>query len=74
MCNAGEDLYQELNNCYEQMITENCDIGHNNSSQRTYLVISVKAVIPEEAAEMFKIMDSEIKSVFSALYGYGYFT
>lgn len=73
MCNAGEDLYQELNNCYEQMITENCDIGHNNSSQRTYLVISVKAVIPEEAAEMFKIMDSKIKSVFSALYGYELF-
>lgn len=64
------DAYSHLKNLYNNVLQENCDIGHNNFAHTVYLTITTEAHTPEQALEIFAEADTWIKEVFYSLYGF----
>lgn len=64
------DGYQHLRKLYNQVLRENCDIGHNNVNREVYLTISYTADTPDMALRKFEQADVWIKDGFTALYGF----
>lgn len=64
------DAYSHLKNLYNNVLQENCDIGHNNFAHTVYLTITTEAHTPEQALEIFAEADTWIKEIFYSLYGF----
>ena len=64
------DAYSHLKNLYNNVLQENCDIGHNNFARTVYLTITTEAHTPEQALEIFAEADTWIKEIFYSLYGF----
>ncbi len=54
---------------YNKTIVDNCNIGHNNVNKNKYFVLTVKADMPEEAINNFRLVDDKIKKLFSDICG-----
>ena len=52
---------------YNEALTENSTIGHNNMKKNKYFVVSVRADLPEDAVNMFRMEDEHIKSLFAGI-------
>ena len=64
------DAYSHLKDLYNNVLQENCDIGHNNFARTVYLTITTEAHTPEQALEIFAEADTWIKEIFYSLYGF----
>lgn len=54
---------------YNECLTANSLIGHNNVKKNKYFVLSCKAARPEDAISAFKLCEEKIKDLFLGIYG-----
>ncbi len=52
---------------YNEMVTDNCDIGHNNVRKNKYFILSTDADTPDEALALFQAEEEHIKTLFQAV-------
>lgn len=67
--NKSESVNAVIND-YNQMISDNIDIGHNNYCMRLYLTIVKEAKVADDALKAFEDIDESIVQGFKDLYGY----
>ncbi len=68
--NKDEKLNEYIKE-YDQVIVDNVSIGHNNIKKTTFFTVSVKAAVVDDAAQLFRKLDSDIKETFDKYYGVG---
>lgn len=64
------DGCQHFRKLYNQVLRDNCDIGHNNFNREVYLTISLTSDTPDIALQEFMQAEPWIKEVFMELYGF----
>ena len=64
-----EDGYGQFRKLYNKVLSDNCDIGHNNFFRTVYLTLSIRADTPDQAFLEFERADVWLKESFSSLYG-----
>lgn len=65
-----EDGYGQFRKLYNKVLSDNCDIGHNNFFRTVYLTLSIRADTPDQAFLEFEQADVWLKESFSSLYGF----
>ncbi len=63
------DVINDWIDKYNKTIVDNCNIGHNNVNKNKYFVLTVKADLPEEAINNFRLVDDKIKKLFADVCG-----
>ena len=64
---------KEINACtdkYNELLSENVDVGHNNFVRSIYLIVSAECNTADEAAERFGELDELVIEQFKSLYSY----
>lgn len=59
-----EDAINQYIELYNNVIVDNVNIGHNNVSKTRYLTISTKKDVVDEAIDLFRTIDADIKRLF----------
>lgn len=65
-----EDGYGQFRKLYNKVLSDNCDIGHNNFFRTVYLTLSIRTDTPDQAFLEFEQADVWLKESFSSLYGF----
>lgn len=68
MPNKDEKLNEYIEE-YDRVIVDNVGIGHNNIKKTTYFTVSVKTTYVDDAVDLFRELDAEIRNRFGQYYG-----